>query len=225
MDSEHAYVDTSQESLPVERSRRQRLLPFLSILVLGLVILGLFFALDEFPLPESTLHLASALASKPEIAKTISSPPAEPTLTPSTTDLPLLQSLQERQALLGAREQQLADKEKELRQLQQLLEEKLTTLSVLRKEIGALLEQKENFEEQRFEHLVKVYEGMKPAEAASLIERLQEDTAVKLFYRMKEKKVSQILEFVKPEVAAQLSERLAIQQQQTGQSSADKERR
>jgi len=154
-----------------------------------------------------------AAAGEPTPAKPQGSPKAEQMLTLSASDIPLLQSLQERQARLEEREQQLAAQEEALRALQRQLEEKLATLATLRKEIGELIEAKEAFEEKRFEHLVKVYEGMKPEEVASLIQRLNEDTAVKLFYQMKKKKVSQVLGFLHPDLAVRLSERLAALEQ------------
>ena len=52
-------------------------------------------------------------------------------LTLSASDIPLLQSLQERQGRLEEREKQLAAQEEALRALQQQLEEKLATLAVL----------------------------------------------------------------------------------------------
>jgi flagellar motility protein MotE (MotC chaperone) len=128
-------------------------------------------------------------------------------------EIPLLRSLQERQEQLAERTKQLDQREETLRQVQQQIEEKLATLTLLRKEVGALLEEKTAFETKRFEHLVKVYEGMKPEEAAALVERLDQDTAVHLLAQMKGKKVSPILGALKPDVAVQLSERLAIQQQ------------
>lgn len=134
----------------------------------------------------------------------------------SATDIPLLQSLEERKALLDKREQQLEIREKELQDLQQRLEEKIATLALLRQEVENLMREKESFEEKRLEHLVKIYSGMKPEEAAPLIEQLSEETAVKLLYQMKERKASQILGFVKPEIAAKLSERLALQPKKTG---------
>ena len=139
----------------------------------------------------------------------------------TTADIPLLTSLQQRQARLEAiavKERQLAEREEALRQARQQIESQLETLTTLRQEITELLVEKEAFEEQRFGHLVKVYEGMRPAEAASLVERLDEDTAVRLFFRMKEKKISKILEAVKPDVAARLSERLAALQHRSGEA-------
>jgi flagellar motility protein MotE (MotC chaperone) len=187
------------------------------------LILGLGFALGGFSFPATILSPASAGESQPD-ANQIPAPPAKEHLfILSTGDIPLLQSLQEREVLLKAREEQLAKREEELNTLQQQLEEQFTSLTLLRKELGALIEEKEAFKEKGFEHLVKIYEGMKPAEAASLVERLSHGTAVRLLYRMKEKKVSHILGFVKPAIAAKLSEHLAVRQEEAVQQTAEKE--
>jgi flagellar motility protein MotE (MotC chaperone) len=223
MNTKRASAATAAPKLQKTGAHRRRWLPYLSIVALALLLIGVWSLLGELSLPETSLRLA--LAKEPEAApaKPASPPAEEPLLTLSTNDIPLLQSLQERQTLLDQRQKQLDQREAALQQLHKSIEEKLALLTVLRKEIGALIEEKEAFEEQRFEHLVKVYEGMKPAEAASLIERLQGDTAVKLFYRMKEKKVSQILGFISPDVAAKLSEQLAAYQNQIKQNPTVKE--
>ena len=211
MDTKHA-TETMATFTPSARVHR-RFLPYLAVLILALLSLGIAGLVGYFPFSAATSSTATAgekAAGQPRSPEQ-SPPPSLFTL--SASDIPLLHSLQERQEQLAERDKQLVKREEVLHFLQQQLEEKLASLVTLRKEIGSLIEEKEAFEEKRFEHLVKVYEGMKPEEAASLIERLQEDTAAKLFYRMKEKKVSQLLGFVKPEVAAKLSERLAAQQQ------------
>ena len=211
MDAKHAYAAASRAIPPQARTRRQRFLPYVSVLVLAPLAVGLAFVLGGFALPKTVPAPAAAGGNMP--TKPEGQTKAEQMLTLSASDIPLLQSLQERQARLDEREKQLTAQEETLRALQQQLEEKLTTLAMLRKEVGELVEAKEAFEEKRFEHLVKVYEGMKPEEVASLIQRLNEDTAVKLFYQMKKKKVSQILGFLSPELAVRLSERLAVLEQ------------
>jgi flagellar motility protein MotE (MotC chaperone) len=222
MDTRHT-TETEVTLTPSRRIRR-RFLPYLSVLILASLSLGLAGLLGYFPLSETASGTATAGEKVAGATRNPEQAPPPPLFTLSASDIPLLQSLQERRELLEEREQQLAKREEALHFLQQQLEEKLTSLATLRNAIGALIEEKEAFEEKRFEHLVKVYEGMKPEEAASLIERLHEDTAAKLFYRMKEKKVSQLLGFVKPEVAAKLSERLAAHQQKEQQKTASKEK-
>jgi flagellar motility protein MotE (MotC chaperone) len=182
-----------------------------SVLVLLAVAMALTFGLGGLAPSREVPPPAAAGENTPAKPEGVSK--AEQMLTLSASDIPLLQSLQERQARLEEREKQLAAQEEALRALQQQLEEKLATLARLRQEIGELIAAKEAFEEKRFEHLVKVYEGMKPEEVASLIQRLNEDMAVKLFYQMKKKKVSQILGFLHPDLAVRLSERLAALEQ------------
>jgi flagellar motility protein MotE (MotC chaperone) len=211
MNAKHAYEAASEVIPPHMSTRRRRFLPYVSVLVLVSLTVGLAFVLGGFPWPKPVLAPATAGENLP--AQPEGQTRTDPILTLSVSDIPLLQSLQERQARLEEREKQLAAQEESLRALQQQLEEKLATLAMLRKEIGDLVEAKEAFEEKRFEHLVKVYEGMKPEEVASLIQRLNEDTAVKLFYQMKKKKVSQVLGFLSPELAVRLSERLAAMEQ------------
>jgi flagellar motility protein MotE (MotC chaperone) len=211
MNAKQAYAALSAIIPPPVRPRQWRFLPYVSVLLLLPVAMGLAFVLGGF-LPSKAVP-PPATAGENSPVKAPAAPKAEQMLTLSASDIPLLQSLQERQARLEERETQLAAQEEGLRALQRQLEEKLATLAGLRKEIGELIEAKEAFEEKRFEHLVKVYEGMKPEEVASLIQRLNEDTAVKLFYQMKKKKVSQVLGFLHPDLAVRLSERLAVLEQ------------
>jgi flagellar motility protein MotE (MotC chaperone) len=166
----------------------------------------------------------------PDMPKALREP--EPLLTLKAEDVPLLKSLRERQMQLDEHDKQLANREKQLaereatlRLVQQQIEDKLTSLAMLRKEMSDLLQEKVAFEEKRFEHLVKVYEVMKPEEVSSLFERLNEDTAARLLYQMKEKKAGQILASISPQVAAKLSERLAAQRQQEPQHTPVKEKR
>jgi flagellar motility protein MotE (MotC chaperone) len=158
-------------------------------------------------------------------------PASEPLLALKAEDIPLLKSLQERQAQLDERgkqlahrETQLAQREADLRLVQQQIEEKLTSLGMLRKEMDDLLQEKTAFEGKRFDHLVKMYEVMKPEEVSALFEQLNEDTAARLLYQMKEKKAGQILASISPQVAAKLSERLAAQRQLETQPAAAKEK-
>ena len=206
----HRPTDSMSGTSTVLRFGRR---PFVSLLlVLTLAFLAVTFLLvtGEVSPPSPVPRLAiAAVDSQPAPPAAPAQPAEPPLLTLQLGDIPLLQSLQERQARLAAREQQIGQREQELQLLQQQLQERLATLSKIRREIGVLIAERDAFEAKRFAHLVKIYEGMKPAEAAALIERLHSETAVKLFYRMKGRKVSQILEFVKPEVAAKLSERLA----------------
>lgn len=204
---------------------RWALWPVFCLLLLGAG--GAWMLMSDMFSPLSSAYSNPENKTRPPggVADTQTGAPAETMLTLKAGDIPLLQSLQERQTQLTTREQELTRREEALRTLQQQMEERLATLTLLRKEIAALLEEKSAFEERRLEHLVKVYEGMKPDEAAALIERLNSDTAVRLLYQMKEKKAAPILGLLKPEIAVQLSERLAILQQAESKNAPPKENR
>ena len=60
-------------------------------------------------------------------------------------------------------------------------------------------------EDQKFNHLVKVYSSMKPQSAAGIIEKLDSELAVKLLRKMKGDVVGKILSFVEKEKAAKIS--------------------
>ena len=220
------------DTMPLRRRHGRRLVSYLSLALLVPLLLGLAVILGASA-PAKTPPKSPVVQTKiPSKNATPVPHQPEPLLTLKAEDIPLLKSLRERQTQLDEREkqlanreQQLANREADLRLVQQQLEEKLTTLAMLRKEMGALLQEKAAFEEKRFEHLVKVYEVMKPEEISSLFERLNEDTAARLLYQMKEKKAGQILASISPQVAAKLSERLAAQRQQEAQHAPAKEKR
>lgn len=226
--------DTSllTDTMPSKR-RGRRLVSWLSLLLCVPCLLGLAVLLGASAPTKTTPPSPTTQPRAPGKDAMPAAPASEPLLRLKAEDIPLLQSMQERQAQLderdkqfGQREAQLAQREADLRLVQQQLEEKLSTLAMLRKEMGDLLQEKTAFEEKRFDHLVKMYEVMKPEEISALFERLNEDTAARLLYQMKEKKAGQILASISPQVAAKLSERLATQrQQQEMQPAPAKEKR
>jgi flagellar motility protein MotE (MotC chaperone) len=214
------------------RRRGRRLVSYRSLMFLVPFLLGLAMILGTSAPAKTTSHVP---APEPRVSgkgAIPTAPTAEPLLTLKAEDIPLLKSLRERQGQLEERDKQLAhreaqlvQREADLRLVQQHIEDKLTALTMLRKEMGDLLQEKTAFEEKRFEHLVKMYEVMKPEEVSSLFERLNEETAARLLYQMKEKKAGQILASISPQVAARLSERLAAQRQTEMQPAPAKEKR
>jgi flagellar motility protein MotE (MotC chaperone) len=212
--------------------RGRRLVLYLSLTLLVPLFVG-FTVLLGASAPAKTPPQSPGVEARipsPDMPKALREP--EPLLALKAEDVPLLRSLRERQRQLDEHDKQLADRDKQLadreaalRLVQQQIEDKLTSLAMLRKEMNDLLQEKAAFEEKRFEHLVKVYEVMKPEEVSSLFERLNEDTAARLLYQMKEKKAGQILASISPQVAAKLSERLATQRQQEAQHTPVKDKR
>lgn len=105
-------------------------------------------------------------------------------------------------------EKRIAKKKVELLAIQDDINKKIATLTILRDEIRGEKAKKKAAEEQQFKHLIKVYSAMKPQNAADLIEKLDIKLAIELLSKMKGDDVGKILSFVKIEKAAKISEGL-----------------
>ncbi|WP_353683641.1 hypothetical protein V4D30_07100 [Thermodesulfovibrio sp. 3907-1M] len=105
--------------------------------------------------------------------------------------------------------------EDRLKILQQDLAKKTEELKKLKSEIDAKLKQQEELkaqlekaQQENYQRLAKIYEAMPPEEAASRIEKLDEDTAVALLLAIKPRQAGKILANVTPDKAAALSKRI-----------------
>jgi len=116
-----------------------------------------------------------------------------------------LDFLVRKKAALGEEEKRLAQKEAELRAIQQEINKKITKLTRLRNEIRAELGKKRTAEAQKYKHLIKIYSAMKPQNAAGLIEKLDKKLAIQLLSKMKGEDVGKILSYVDIEKAAIIS--------------------
>ena len=133
----------------------------------------------------------------------------------------VLRGLEDKKQSIESSRKVLDQERKELETYEAQIDEKLTALGDLKKQINddmALLEnkktQKELEKQAAFEgkmaRLVKMYAGMKPKAAALIVDQLEIDVAQEIFLRMREASASQILSFVNSAKAAKISERLAF---------------
>jgi flagellar motility protein MotE (MotC chaperone) len=126
---------------------------------------------------------------------------------------------QERESV--ERERHLLELEKQqLAALKNEIDEKIARLSeiqdTVQNKIGeqkALIEKYESIQQadidKKFKHLLKIYTAMPSKKAAALIDKLDTEVGVKLLSKMKGEEVAQILGFIQPEKAADISVRLA----------------
>lgn len=103
--------------------------------------------------------------------------------------------LELREAALAEAESQLARRADELDQLRRQLQEQLDKLS--------------GDDEARIAQLVKVYETMKPKQAAEVFDRLDLDLLTKVASRMREAKMAAVLAAMDPEKARKVTTELA----------------
>lgn len=129
------------------------------------------------------------------------------------SDYGVLQQLSDRRKQLDDREKQLDQREALLKAARAEIAEKYKELDAVRAEIKTLLGQQSEAEEAKLQSLVKVYEGMKPADAANILNTLETDVLMQVMDRMSVRKLSPILAQMDPEVARAVTIRLAKQRQ------------
>jgi len=124
-------------------------------------------------------------------------------------EITLFTKLEERKKQLDAREAALNKLDEELQKQKEDLEKRLAALEDVRAKIATKLEGKVKSDGDKVNLLVSVYSNMKPAQAATIIQGLNEDLAVEVLAKMKNKNAAEILNMMDPEKAKHLSERFA----------------
>lgn len=119
--------------------------------------------------------------------------------------------LSARRKALNKRERELGTREALIKAAEQELDRKYKELSDLRGEIVNLLEQQSGEEKARIESLVKIYEGMKPKDAARIFDTLDLDILVSVMSLMSERKLSPVLAAMNAERARTITIMLAEQ--------------
>jgi flagellar motility protein MotE (MotC chaperone) len=117
-------------------------------------------------------------------------------------EIDILQALAERRRELDLRARELEQREILLRAVEQRIEEKATGLK-------ALLKQREQQTEDQYTSLVKIYESMKPKDAARIFEEMDLAVLMPVVERMKERKTAPILAKMNPLKATAITTQLA----------------
>jgi flagellar motility protein MotE (MotC chaperone) len=138
--------------------------------------------------------------------------PADP-LTMTDEEVSLLQSLAERRQELDRRASQVEEREALLQAAEKRVAEQVDGLKALQKTIEDLLKQHEKQTEAQYNSLVKIYESMKPKDAARIFEQLDMDVLLPVVERMKERKSAPILAKMNPEKAKKITTELAQRRQ------------
>lgn len=129
----------------------------------------------------------------------------------STVRKEMYEDLLQRRQQLDAKEKALSEREALLEAGQKELDRKFQELSGLRDEIQGLLKTQSKEEEARIASLVKIYEGMKPKDAARIFNTLDMDVLLQVVSRMGERKSGAILAAMDADRAKALTTLLAEQ--------------
>lgn len=141
----------------------------------------------------------------------------EPTIKPLTSPEPvvsdseraLLTNLRQRRQQLDAREANLAAREMTLAAVEKRLSGRVDELTALQNRLEDLERQRKSRDETNWRGMVKVYEAMKPRDAANIFNDLDMPILLPVIDRMKEAKASAILAAMLPERARQVTAELA----------------
>ena len=175
--------------------------------------------------PEAAAPAAEAAAdagAAPEADREMMTAAADPVLTGGTTitadgisdtEVAMLQSLADRRAELDARDRALDQRAALLAVAEQRIDEKLEELRTLRSELEGLLDVVDEQQESHMASLVRIYENMRPGDAAAIFNGLDMDVLLEVLQRMSERKTAPILAAMAPERAREVTAELALRRQ------------
>lgn len=129
------------------------------------------------------------------------------------TEMDVLQKLTERRNTLDLRERDTERREALLKAAEDQIDRKVSEMKTLQSTIEGLLRQYNDQEDNKMRSLVKIYENMKPKEAAKIFEQLDMPIMLEVIERMKEQKVAPILAEMDPSKARNVTSELAQRRQ------------
>jgi flagellar motility protein MotE (MotC chaperone) len=126
----------------------------------------------------------------------------------SRADLKILQELAQRRREMERREQDLQMREGLLKAAEKRVEEKITELAATKAKLEGLVKQHQEQQSVQLKSLVKIYESMKPKDAAQIFEELDMTILVELLAHMKEAKSAPIMAAMDPKRVKDVTARL-----------------
>ena len=195
-----------------------RLLPITIFALAGLLAVK---SADLVRAAATTQDSAAKVVTAAEAATPTEYPPlpqaAAPSTLPEQTAPPpvsdgertVLLELRQRRQELDARDATLATRESVLAAAEQKVSARVTELQSLQKKLEALEATRKEREDASWQGLVKLYEAMKPRDAATIFNDLELPVLLQVVDRMKEAKAAPVLAAMQPDKARDLTMKLA----------------
>jgi flagellar motility protein MotE (MotC chaperone) len=162
--------------------------------------------------PASPGRAPTAAPPAPSKAAAVAGGGSDPTSF-SPAEINLLQELSQRRAELDKRAAELDGREMMLKATEQRIAEKIAELQKMQNNINALLKKKDKENDTKIKSLVKIYEIMKPQDAARIFEQLDMPVLLEVVEHMNERKAAPILANMQPQKAKALTLALAEHRQ------------
>lgn len=132
----------------------------------------------------------------------------DPTLL-TQTEIDLLQQLAERRDRIEAREQEIERRAALLRAAETRIDKKIEELKALETTIQGLIKTYDQQQDQKLAGLVKIYENMKPKQAAKIFEELEMDVLLMVAERISSRKLAPIMAAMNPDRAREVTVELS----------------
>ncbi len=120
-----------------------------------------------------------------------------PTFTQNEIDV--LQKLSERRESLDSRQHDLDLRENMIKAAEARIDKKIAEMKELQTNVEAILKQVDDQDDAKLKNLVKIYETMKPKDAARIFEQLDMPVLLGVISQMKAQKIAPVMESMSPE--------------------------
>jgi flagellar motility protein MotE (MotC chaperone) len=128
----------------------------------------------------------------------------DPTLL-TQSEIDLLQKLAERRVEIDARAREMETREAMLAAAESRIQRKVEELKALQATIESLVKTYDDQQNTKILSLVKIYENMKPKDAALIFEELEMEVLLKVAERMKERSLAPIMAKMNPQRAREIT--------------------
>ena len=159
------------------------------------------------PTSSSAPELVKASTAAPVCAPTAAELAKEAGLSPA--ELRVLQSLQARRGQLDQREQAIQTELALLQAAEAKVDSKIKTFTDLKAQVQGLMGEADQKAQAEVDRLVKIYEAMRPKDAAAVMAQLDDKVRLPVAGKMKERSLAAILSQMPPVEAKKLTEKLA----------------
>lgn len=127
----------------------------------------------------------------------------------SKTELDLLENLAKRRDELDQREKELEMKSSVLDATEKRINDKVGEMKLLQTELTKVVAQYNEQQDTQIKSLVKIYESMKPSDAANIFNELDMPILLEVIDKMSERKVALVLAGMDPKKARDVTQELA----------------
>jgi len=165
------------------------------------------------PSPQQPAPAPAPDEKKAEAAKTPETPAPQPPKSKASPESDLFRQLQGRREQLDKRAQEIDSREALALITEKRVDQKIKEMEGLRAQLQKMIGQVSEEQQTQIENLVKIYEIMKPKEAAKIFETLELPILLGVVQRMKPARTAAVMAEMNPEKAKEITTALTKKDQ------------